>query len=245
MKPNPALSIVIPVYNSAETIREVVAQISRLQVEGGHELILVNDNSPDNSLAICLELAKTCSIALTVVDLARNFGEHNAVMAGLQQAHGDYVVTMDDDLQNPPEEAVRLFNYTRSNNFDVVWTYYAKKQHALWRNLGSALTNRVADVLLEKPKNLYLSSFRCMSRFVAQQITEYRGPFPYIDGLILRATHKFGQLEVAHAARAKRIQPAKAGPALAEYVCQFFDHAAAAGDRLRPAHGRGRISERD
>jgi glycosyltransferase involved in cell wall biosynthesis len=190
-----------PVYRSANTIREVVAQISRLQVAGGHELILVNDNSPDNTLAICRELAKSCPIPLTLIDLSRNFGEHNAVMAGLQQARGDYIVTMDDDLQNPPEEAVRLFNYTRDNQYDVVWTYYSHKKHALWRNLGSRLTNRMADVLLDKPKDLYLSSFRCITNFVARQITEYRGPFPYIDGLILRTTHQYGQLQVEHVAR--------------------------------------------
>src|SRR3546814_4109946 len=83
-------------------------------------------------------------------------------MAGLSQARGAYVITMDDDLQNPPEEVVRLWRYASEHAFDVVYTYYAEKKHALWRNLGSRFTNWCADHLLDKPKGLYLSSFRCM-----------------------------------------------------------------------------------
>jgi undecaprenyl-phosphate 4-deoxy-4-formamido-L-arabinose transferase len=196
-----ALSIVIPVYRGAESVPVLVEALSRLEVPGGLEIILVNDGSPDNSLGVCRKLCVQATVALTVVNLTRNFGEHSAVMAGLSQAHGAHVITMDDDLQNPPEEVVRLWQYALQNNFDVVYTYYSEKQHATWRNLGSRFTNLCADVLIAKPKGVYLSSFRCVNAFIVRGILGYGGPFPYIDGLIMQVTQNIGQLQVGHLPR--------------------------------------------
>jgi glycosyltransferase involved in cell wall biosynthesis len=197
-----ALSIVIPVYNGARSIRELVAALETLTVPGGHEIVLVNDSSPDDSLAICRDLVARAKLPMTLVDLSRNFGEHNAVMAGLRQARGAHIITMDDDLQNPPSEVLRLLGYAQSSGKEVVYTFYAQKEHTSWRNLGSRFTNRVADLLLDKPKGLYLSSFRCLSAFVAREITRYEGPFPYVDGLILQVTQSIGSLAVQHLPRA-------------------------------------------
>ena len=196
-----ALSIVIPVYNGADSIGELVDALEVLDVPGGHELILVNDASPDSSLLECQRLQARAKVPITVVDLARNFGEHNAVMAGLREASGAHIITMDDDLQNPPGEVLRLLHYAQKTGKDVIYTHYAKKQHAAWRNLGSSFANWCADRVLDKPKGLYLSSFRCISAFTARQVTQYRGPFPYVDGLILQSTQSIGTLEVEHLPR--------------------------------------------
>jgi len=196
-----SLSIVIPVYRGANTIGQVVAELSALRPEGGLEIILVNDGSPDNSGDVCRSLLPGTTVPIVYVEHSRNYGEHNAVMTGLRRASGDYVITMDDDLQNPPEEVVRIYDHARHGNWDVVYTRYAEKKHALWRNIGSHFANAVADRLLDKPKGLYLSSFRCMSRLVVESVTKYTGPYPYVDGLIMQVTQKIDSIEVRHLPR--------------------------------------------
>jgi undecaprenyl-phosphate 4-deoxy-4-formamido-L-arabinose transferase len=199
--PRPGLSIVIPVYRGAATIERLVGALSALRPAGGLEIVLVNDGSPDESGTICKELLRTASVPVIYVEHARNYGEHNAVMTGLRHASGAYVITMDDDLQNPPEEVVRLYDHARLGNWDVVYTRYAQKQHAGWRNLGSRFANTVADQLLDKPKGLYLSSFRCMAALVVRAVTRYSGPYPYVDGLIMQVTQRIDSIEVRHLPR--------------------------------------------
>ena len=200
-EPGVGLSIIVPVYRGATTIATLVEALSRLTPEGGLEIILVNDGSPDNSDEVCRALLQTARVPLTYIEHARNFGEHNAVMSGLRHARGAYVINMDDDLQNPPEEVVRLFDHARNGSWDVVYTRYAVKQHARWRNLGSRFANWAADVLLDKPKGLYLSSFRCMAALVVREVTQYNGPYPYIDGLIMQVTRRIDSIEVRHLPR--------------------------------------------
>jgi glycosyltransferase involved in cell wall biosynthesis len=197
-----ALSVVIPVYNGADSIIELVAALEALNIPGGHEIVLVNDGSPDRSIEVCRGLVGRAHVPITLVDLARNFGEHNAVMAGLRQTRGAHVITMDDDLQNPPDEVKRLLAFAQESGCEVIYTYYDEKQHAAWRNLGSRFTNWVAGYVLDKPKGFYLSSFRCMSAFVVREITRYEGPFPYVDGLILQVTQDIDRLLVHHLPRA-------------------------------------------
>lgn len=201
LAPAIGLSIVVPVYRGAETVGKLVAALSVLRPVGGIEIVLVNDGSPDNSGDVCRQLAATASVPLTYVEHARNFGEHNAVMTGLRHARGSHVITMDDDLQNPPEEVLRLYDHARLGNWDVVYTRYAKKEHEGWRNLGSRFANWVADQLMDKPKGLYLSSFRCMSALVVREVTRYAGPYPYVDGLIMQVTQRIDSIEVMHLAR--------------------------------------------
>jgi glycosyltransferase involved in cell wall biosynthesis len=198
----PALSFVIPLYHSAGTIRQLVKEIEQLAVEGGHEIILVNDGSRDATGAVCRELVREARVPITFVEHARNFGEHNAVLTGWRHARGAHVVNLDDDGQNPPAEAVRLWQKARADNLDVVYGHYSHKQHAAWRNAGSWFTNKMTDWALDKPAGFYLSSFRCVSGFVAREVAANGGPFPYIDGLLLQVTQRIGSLEVRHAQRA-------------------------------------------
>lgn len=198
---NPALSFVIPLYFSAETIGDVVRQIEELNVEGGHEIVLVNDGSTDRTGAVCRELVRQARVPIVLVEHARNYGEHNAVLTGWRHARGAHIVNLDDDGQNPPAEAVRLWQEARSTGLDVVFGHYVEKQHSGWRNVGSWFTNRMTDWALDKPHGFYLSSFRCVSAFVAQEVVRYAGPYPYIDGLLLQVTQRIGSISVRHEAR--------------------------------------------
>jgi undecaprenyl-phosphate 4-deoxy-4-formamido-L-arabinose transferase len=194
-------SIVIPVYNGARTLGPLVNRLIGLLNTHALEIVLVDDASQDNSDDVCRSLQHQYLDTVTYVKLAKNFGEHNAVMAGLHHAHGDYVVIMDDDFQNPPEEVARLIDFASAHNYDIVYTRYPKKHHHWFRNIGSRLNDRVANFMLNKPKDLYLSSFKCLSRFTVREILKYPGPYPYIDGLALRCTRNIGTIEVRHEAR--------------------------------------------
>lgn len=200
-EPTPHLSIVVPLYNSAQTLPALHRECSALVVEGGVELIVVNDGSADETEAVALKLTRESALPMTFLSLSRNFGEHNAVLAGLRAVSGRYVVTMDDDLQNPPSEALKLLAVAEAEKRDVVFAIYDRKRHAWWRNAGSRLTNLIADFVVDKPRGLYLSSFRCMSRFVADEVAKSRNPYPYIDGLIFQVTQNAGTVRVRHEER--------------------------------------------
>jgi glycosyltransferase involved in cell wall biosynthesis len=197
----PHLSIVVPLYNAAATLPALHQEISALNVPGGHELIIVNDGSRDETEAIALKLTRESQLPMTFLSLSRNFGEHNAVLAGLRAVSGRYVVTMDDDLQNPPSEALKLLAVAEAEKRDVVFAIYDHKEHVWWRNLGSWLTNVIADFVVDKPRKLYLCSFRCLSRFVADEVAKSRTPYPYIDGLIFQVTQNAGTVRVRHVER--------------------------------------------
>src|SRR5215470_5912090 len=108
---------------------------------------------------------------------------------------------MDDDFQNPPDEVSRVVDHALRHGYDIVYTHSRVKHHHWLRNLGSRLNDRVATFMLDKPRNLYLSSFKCLSRFLVEQILRYRGPYPYLDGLALRCTRNISTIEVHHAPR--------------------------------------------
>jgi glycosyltransferase involved in cell wall biosynthesis len=201
--PPVALSFVVPLYYSAETIADVVRDIQNQTVEGGHEIILVNDGSTDRTSDVCRELIRASDgrVPITLIEHARNFGEHNAVLTGWRHARGAYIVNLDDDGQNPPAEAVRMWRHAAANCLDVVFGHYTVKQHSAWRNAGSWFTNRMTDWALDKPSGFYLSSFRCVSGFVARQVIGYSGPHPYIDGLLLQITQRIGSIDVRHEPR--------------------------------------------
>lgn len=197
---SPELSLVIPVYNGSETIRAVVESIQRVFASHSFEIILVNDGSEDDSENVCAQLVQESRGTVTLVQLSRNFGEHSAVLAGLGQARGEYMAVLDDDGQHPPEEVARMLAEIKEKNYDVVYGHYIEKQHSSFRNAGSRFNDRIATLMLGKPKDLYLSSFKVMNRFLVNEIIKYRGPYPYADGLIYRTTRRIGQIPVEHRA---------------------------------------------
>src|SRR3989442_2705780 len=166
------------------------------------EIILVNDGSEDDSELVCAALAEKSPEVITLVHLSRNFGEHNAVLAGLSYSRGQYVAVLDDDGQNPPEEVMPMLQELKRKGYDVVYGHYIEKKHSWFRNAGSRFNDRIATLMLDKPKDLYLSSFKVMNRFLVNEIIKYRGPYPYTDGLIYRTTRKIGQIPVEHRASA-------------------------------------------
>jgi glycosyltransferase involved in cell wall biosynthesis len=194
-------SFVVPLYNTGESIGKLFDAFRDLPIAGGYELILVNDGSRDDTLKRANALLASMPIPVILVDLARNFGEHAAVLEGFRHAQGEFVVNLDDDLQNPVEEALRLLDHIRATGADVVYAYYEEKKHHWFRNMGSRFTNAAANFLLGKPKDLYLCSFRAHSRQLIDRIIQYRGPYPYIDGLILGATDRIERLLVKHESR--------------------------------------------
>lgn len=199
----PALSVVVPVYNSEGTIgrlvERAVAELTPLYPD--LEIVLVNDGSRDRSHEVILGLlAGPCGPHVRYVELTRNFGEHNAVLCGLQHCRGEAAVIVDDDFQNPLEDIPKLVAGLAEGH-DVVYSYYGKKQHSWFRNLGSRFNDRVASVLLQKPRGLYLSSFKALNRFTIDSIRDYEGPYPYVDGLILRSTRLIGTRLCSHRPR--------------------------------------------
>ena len=201
-RPGIDLSVVIPVYNAEQTIAALTERlIDVARARGSLQVVLVNDGSRDRSHEVCHELAEKHRDVVTYLRLAKNFGEHNAVMAGLRHAQGAYVVVMDDDFQHRPEDACRLYEEARAKGFDLVYSSFPRREHGLGRRLGSRFNGWVANFMLDKPKDLYLSSFKCMSRWLVREIVRYRGPFPYVDGLALRCTRNIGRVEVVHQQR--------------------------------------------
>lgn len=182
---SPLLSVVIPVYNSEKilplTIERTMAALDSDDID--FEIILVNDGSKDASWAICKEQA-TGKSPVRAFNLLRNYGQHTAMYCGLKASRGDLIVTMDDDLQNPPEEIKHLL-VKASEGHDLVFGQFRKKQHGLYRRLGSKLVSLLNERLFGKPKDLVLSNFRLMTRDVVDRICSYRTSYPYLQGLAL------------------------------------------------------------
>jgi len=196
------MSVLIPVYNSEATVGPLLDMVvgELEQQYDALEIILVNDGSVDNSHKVIRQAMERHPGLIRYVQLARNFGEHSAVMCGLHYVTGDAVAIIDDDFQNPPDQIILLTDRL-SEGFDVVYSYYEKKHHHWWRNLGSSFNDWMATRLLAKPPGLYLSSFKVLNRFLIDAVIRYEGPYPYLDGLILQSTTTIGQQLCKHARR--------------------------------------------
>lgn len=202
--PTPEFSFVIPLHNTGEMLRPLLGafRAEAMTLRDTWELVLVDDGSTDGTFAEARRLVADFPAPVVLVELARNYGEHAAVLEGWRRSTGRFVVNLDDDLQNPVSEARRLLEHLRASDAEVAYTFYEEKKHAWWRNAGSRVANACATFLLGKPRELYLSSFRAVKRELIERVASHRSPFPYLDGLILGATNRFTRLKVTHEPRA-------------------------------------------
>lgn len=201
----PKLSFVIPCYRSAQTLPLVIDEIRRT-MEGPrfaagytYEIVLVCDGSPDNTFEVIRSLAAEDS-KIRGIDLARNFGQHAALMAGLREATGDIVICLDDDGQTPADQCDRLVDRIEAG-YDAVYARYGHKQHSGFRNFGSAVNERMTRIMLGKPKELYVSSYFAVKRFVVEEMIRYENAYPYVMGLVLRTTRNITNVPVDHRQR--------------------------------------------
>ena len=164
-----------------------------------YEIILVNDCSPDHTWKTISELCERYE-NITGIDFARNFGQHAALMAGLRCANGDMVVCLDDDGQTPADEVGKLLEKLEEG-YDAVYAKYEHKQHSAFRNLGSKVNELMTRVMLEKPAELYISSYFAVKRFVVEDMIRYENSYPYVIGLVLRATRNITNVVVQHRER--------------------------------------------
>ncbi len=197
------VSFIIPCYRSASTVSAVVEEInSAMEALPGYEyeIVLVNDSSPDDTFSVIEGLARRDS-RITAVDLAKNFGQHAAIMAGFHRCSGDYVVCLDDDGQTPANEVGKLLSKLEEG-YDVVYASYGHhKQHSFFRNFGSWLNGKMTEIMLGKPKELYLTSYFAAQRFIVDEMLRYEHCFPYIMGLVLRSTKNNCNVPVNHRQR--------------------------------------------
>lgn len=199
------VSYIIPCYRSSKTITAVVEEInstmsdSLMQEKYEYEIILVNDCSPDETFDTIKELCQQYSF-ITGIDFARNFGQHSALMAGLRQSTGDIVICLDDDGQTPADEAPKLLKALEAGA-DVVYARYQHKKHSLFRNFGSYVNEEMARFMLDKPKELYVSSYFATKRYIVNDMIRYENSYPYVIGLVLRATKNIVNVDVNHRSR--------------------------------------------
>lgn len=196
------ISIIVPCYGSEKTIAKVVKRISKTIESNGkydHEIILVNDSSPDNVIDVIRELSKNDK-KIKGIDLSRNFGQHSALMAGFGYATGDIIVCLDDDGQTPPEEMFCLVEKL-DEGYDVVFARYKEKKHSPFRRFGSKVNDFMARYLIGKPKDLQIMSYFACKNFVVQEVKRYENSYPYVSGLLLRSTNKICNVTVRHEER--------------------------------------------
>ncbi len=193
------VSFVIPCYRSEQTLLKVVKEIDDTMAtleKYTYEIILVNDCSPDGTWETIKSVVKEHD-NVTGINFAMNFGQHSALMAGLRETKGEFVVCLDDDGQTPANEVGKLFHALEEGH-DAVYASYAHKKHSLFRNFGTLMNEKMAEHLLGKPRDLFVSSYFAVRRFVVDEMVKYQNSFPYVIGLVLRTTKNIVNVEVTH-----------------------------------------------
>ncbi len=196
------ISFVIPCYRSEHTIEAVVAEIMDTMkglAAYDYDIFLVNDCSPDNTFSVIRQICEKYN-NIKGISLAKNFGQHAALMAGLRKSDGDIVVCLDDDGQTPANEVGKLIDAIEQGS-DVVFASYNSKKHSAFRNFGSHINDIMTRIMLGKPKELQLTSYFAAKRFVVDSMLQYEHSYPYVIGLVLRATKNISNVPVNHRKR--------------------------------------------
>lgn len=190
------ISIVIPVYNSQDTVHLISEKIKEALKDFDYEQIMVNDCSRDNSWE---EIKKEADVNsnLIGINLRKNSGQDSAILAGLNYAKGNWIVIMDDDLQHSPSDIIKLYNEVKKG-YDVCYANFEQKKQKFWKNAGSWFNGKVSEIVINKPKDIYLSPFKIMSRSVVTEMIKFNNLYPYIDGLIFQITNKITQIDIEH-----------------------------------------------
>ena len=196
------VSFVIPCYRSENTLEGVILEIKEAMNKLGkytYEVILINDSSPDNTWKT-IEKLSVENENIIGVNFSKNFGQHAALMAGMRETTGDYVVCLDDDGQTPANEVDKLLS-ALEEGADAVYARYGNKKHSLFRNFGSRVNDMMTRIMLGKPKELFISSYFGVKRFVVEDMVRYQNSYPYVIGLVLRATKNIVNVDVTHRER--------------------------------------------
>lgn len=215
-------SIVIPVFNGEKSIEELYERVKIIfnQIDKKFEIIFVDDNSKDNSFEVLCKLHEKYN-NVKIIQLARNFGQHKALLCGMHYINGEYVITMDDDLQHPPEEIPKLINaMDRNPEIDVVIGKYDTKKHNLIRNMGTKLTNWFTSMIFKKDKNLKLTSFRLMKRYIVDALLESQTITPRIGTMLLQVNSRILNINIHHETR----KYGRSGYSFNRLVKDFFNN---------------------
>ncbi len=193
-----SISVVIPVYNAANSLDELYQRlINTLQkITDNFEIIMIDDFSKDNSYDKILQLHKKDN-RIKAIKLAKNFGQQNALICGFNYVKGDFVVTLDDDLQHRPEDIIALYK-TIKKGYEVVYNIPVERKYSFYRKIGSKITNYLFAFITPKKSEIRVSSFRIMSRKLIEKIIKYKAAFVYISVIILKHTDNIGNIYVSH-----------------------------------------------
>lgn len=191
------ISFIIPCYGSERTIGFVVSDISEtVSGKNDYEVICINDCSKDNVYDVLKQLAAENS-NVKVISLAKNSGQHNAIMCGFRHASGDVIVCLDDDGQTDPKQCYKLID-ALNDNVDIVFAKYPSKHHSAFRNFGSFINKKMSEWLCDMPKNIVTTSYYACKRFVVDEVVRYNNPYTFLAGLFFRTTQNIVNVEIEH-----------------------------------------------
>ena len=197
------ISVIIPVYNGSFSIKELCMKLNKTLTGSctEHEIVLIDDGSQDNSWQIVKELHEKYSF-IKGIKLKMNYGQQSAIFCGLEKASFEYIVTMDDDLQHNPNDLLRLIEEIEKG-YDVVYGVSETRYHSAYRIMGSKLTNQLFNILLKKPKNIKISSFRIMRKETAHKIVALSlgSGYVYVSASTFRVTNNIQSIYVTHSKR--------------------------------------------